>query len=143
MIEHELGSPQFINILNKYLNLNASYLEEYEAEANHTGPALNIKIKKNEIKTRRSVPCMENFVEDKTVLDVDFTIALYCPNFPRDGKCMYFTGHIKRAHITGGGGKGNFPQLCGLQQLAVQGFFWTTFLEKRSMGPEKGSSENY
>jgi hypothetical protein len=91
MIEHQLGSPAFISSLNRYLNYDATHAREYEAEATHTGPALNIKIKKD-VTGNQKTPCVKHLVEAEVdVLDVDFTIALSCPNFPRDGKCKCIT----------------------------------------------------
>ena len=89
MVAKELGSTAFIFALNRYLNFNATDLEEYEAEATHTGPALNIKIKKST--KNQKLSCINTITgqDEIDVLDVDFTIALSCPNFPRDGKCKH------------------------------------------------------
>jgi len=75
--------------------LNEGYAnedEEFQVGAERTGPALNVKIKKSSLKSQ----CGRLFHKDEiTALDADFTLALSCPKFPRDGKCKFsFYIHI-------------------------------------------------
>ena len=86
LIEFRLGSDVFLARLNRMLNEGyANEDEKFEVAADRTGPALNVKIKKTTMQTH----CMgRHFDKDQIIsLDADFTIALSCPKFPRDGKC--------------------------------------------------------
>ena len=85
LIEFRLGSEFFLARLKSILNEGyANEDEKFEVAANRTGPALNVKIKKTTMQTRMG----RHFEKDQIIsLDADFTIALSCPKFPRDGKC--------------------------------------------------------
>ena len=71
-----------INIFKLYSNYDISITIYRE------GPALNICIERED--TRKKVPLMSSLVsggDTAKILDADFTLALRCPKFPRDGKC--------------------------------------------------------
>jgi len=81
----------FLTRLNRMLNEGyANEDEEFQVGAERTGPALNVKIKKTSLKSQ----CGRIFHKDEmTSLDADFTLAISCPKFPRDGKCKSFYLH--------------------------------------------------
>ena len=67
--------------------------DEYFVEAETTGPALNISVTKKTATVANTFFSMgqkddkENAEEGHKIFDVDFTFSLFCPKFPRDGKC--------------------------------------------------------
>ena len=61
---------------------------KYLLKSERTGPALNVNITKQGIVHK--IPCVDKVAkEPEMILDADFTLALRCPKFPRDGKCKY------------------------------------------------------
>ena len=63
---------------------------EYEVVTKREGPAFNISITKE--CAIINMPCMQDDTDKKgakKIFDADFTLALQCPKFPRDGKCKY------------------------------------------------------
>ena len=96
MLEDILNNPKLKYWLKKLSNnLDESDDDDdndYEVLTNHQGPALNVSIVKKSSDLLKNVVCMKNKrddgkAEDKQLLDVDFTFALYCPKFPQAGKC--------------------------------------------------------
>ena len=88
MIRDEIGSEEFKAVLNRILNLDISEEEAFQFEAERTGPALNVKIVGQ---SQRKIIFRRNKITDTTTyLDADFTLALSCPKFPRDGKCKHY-----------------------------------------------------
>ena len=60
--------------------------DQFDVTTDHQGPALNVSITKKS--SSGAVDMVTNGDgDDPKILDVDFTFALYCPQFPRDGKC--------------------------------------------------------
>ena len=95
MLEDLLNNPRledYLKRLSEDLDESDDEDNDYDVETNHQGPALNVSIVKKSSGILKNVVCMKNKRddangEDKQLLDVDFTFALYCPKFPQAGKC--------------------------------------------------------
>ncbi|XP_066922483.1 cyclic GMP-AMP synthase-like receptor 1 [Clytia hemisphaerica] len=62
--------------------------KKYTICSERTGPALNVSITRH--KLFQKIPCLEKILrEPEKLLDADFTLALACPKFPRDGKYFF------------------------------------------------------
>ena len=66
-------------------NLAGSESCNYTVRSERTGPALNISITEN--RKRKRIPFYSSDNEFNAILDVDFTLALACPNFPKIATC--------------------------------------------------------
>ena len=78
-----------LSLISAIIYLFKIFFQNFHSNTNfREGPALNICIERKN--TRQKVPCMPSYVSGDPIkiLDADFTLALRCPKFPRDGKCM-------------------------------------------------------
>ena len=95
MLENLLNDHKLEKLLKKLsedLDESDDEDNDFEVLTNHQGPALNVSIVKKSSGLLKNVVCMKNKrddakAQDKQLLDVDFTFALYCPKFPQAGKC--------------------------------------------------------
>ena len=76
-------------------NLAGSESCNYTVRSERTGPALNISITEKKKKSR--IPCYSGGSDCNAILDVDFTLALACPIFPKAAEiseeiCKYSEG---------------------------------------------------
>ena len=80
----------FLEQFNKHMHLPKEK-RKYELKSERTGPALNVNITKKS--NFHNIPCVGKAIkEPQVVLDADFTLALQCPKFPRDGMCKFSFG---------------------------------------------------
>ena len=75
----------FLEQFNKHMHLPKEE-RKYELKSERTGPAMNVNITKKRL-AHKIVCCDKTAKEPQKVFDADFTLALQCPKFPRDGKC--------------------------------------------------------
>ena len=96
LITKNLANPELKRFLKLYCHINDTTNDQdidtdanYDIQCNREGPALNICITK---KNRDlEIACIQNISQEPVkILDADFTLALQCPKFPRDGKCKYY-----------------------------------------------------
>ncbi|XP_066912940.1 cyclic GMP-AMP synthase-like receptor 1 [Clytia hemisphaerica] len=77
---HHLNKEDNEEIFEIDENLAGTQSCKYTVRSERTGPALNISITEKQKKKR--IPFYSGSVVCNAILDVDFTIALACPNFP-------------------------------------------------------------
>ena len=86
VITDQIGHKKFLKQFNQFMHLKEQDFNKVKSE--RTGPALNIKITNNS--RRCNILCCNVSNVAQVILDVDFTLALYCPKFPKDAKGNIF-----------------------------------------------------
>ena len=93
VITDQIGHKKFLKQFNQFMHLKEQDFNKVKSE--RTGPALNIKITNNS--RRCNILCCNASNEAQVILDVDFTLALYCPKFPKDAKGNIYFFKLERS----------------------------------------------
>lgn len=95
MLENVLGGDGVQKWLARFFKQNETESIDYEyfVKLESQGPASNISVTRKQAAVENNGCCTrqkdgkEDEEEGQKILDVDFTFSLFCPKFPRDGKC--------------------------------------------------------